>query len=456
MIGPPKRTKDVVQEVNFDGLVGLTHNYGGLSAGNFASMTHGGEASSPRRAAQQGLAKMRFVRELGVCQAVLPPHPRPDVGFLRRLGFSGSDETVIAEAARRDEALLRIASSAAAMWTANAATVAPSPDTTDARLHIVVANLQTMLHRAIEADTTLSVLRAIFQDEGRFAVSAPLPGGGQLADEGAANHTRLKTKDRPAVHLFAWGRKAFESGLAPVRYPARQTYEASAALARLLCLDPAQAILPQQDPRGIDLGAFHTDVLAVGHRHLLLMHELAFSEPHSLLATLREKLGETFTAVVASSKELPPKDAVAAYPFNSQILARPDGSMCILAPVECRTSEPARRFLERVIEAGVGVTALHHLDLRQSMHNGGGPACLRLRVPLTDEEIKNVAARVFVDEPLLDELAAWIDRHYRDRLVCADLADPSLWREVSTALDELTQILRLGSVYAFQRSRALS
>ena len=449
---PFRRTRPLVFEVNFDGLVGLTHHYGGLSAGNLASMTHGGKPSSPRRAAHQGLAKMRFVHELGVSQAILPPHPRPDIGFLRRVGFSGSDEAVITAAAQQSPQLLRTVSSAAAMWTANAATVVPGSDTEDGRLHMVVANLQSMLHRTIEADVTYEVLRAIFRDETRFQVHPPLPGGGQFADEGAANHIRLCTPGQRAVHLFAWGRRALEQNLEPVRFPARQTYEASSALVRTLLVDPEQAILPRQQPEGIDLGAFHTDVLAVGNGHLLLMHELAFSEPKSLVAALRQKLGDSFTAIVATSDDLPPQDAISAYPFNSQLLTLPDGSMTIIAPEESRACPSARMYLERIVEAAVGVRQIHYLDLRQSMHNGGGPACLRLRVLLTEQDRAHIAARIFVDDDLLTELAVWIDRHYRDQLVDADLADPHLWRETCSALDELTRIMNLGSIYPFQRT----
>src|SRR5690242_2694348 len=115
-----------LREFNFDGLVGPTHNYGGLSPGNVASTLHGGEISNPREAALQGLEKMRFVSSLGVGQAVLPPQPRPSLKALRALGFVGSDEEVVTRAARESDHLLRLCSSAASMWTANAATVAPS------------------------------------------------------------------------------------------------------------------------------------------------------------------------------------------------------------------------------------------------------------------------------------------------------------------------------------------
>src|SRR5271165_378433 len=151
-----------MREFQFDGLVGPTHNYGGLSPGNVASMSHGGQSSNPRAAALEGLTKMRFVRDLGVSQAVLPPHDRPSLASLRRLGFHGSDEEVIAAAAGDDGFYLRICSSASAMWAANAATVVPSSDTADGRVHIVVANLQHMFHRSIEPPCTLRALRAIF------------------------------------------------------------------------------------------------------------------------------------------------------------------------------------------------------------------------------------------------------------------------------------------------------
>lgn len=439
-----------MREYNFDGIVGTTHNYGGLSPGNVASMTHEGQVSSPRAAALQGLEKMRFVHELGVGQAVLPPQPRPDLRTLRSLGFTGRDEEVIARAAREDELLLRLCSSASAMWTANAATVAPSADTADGRVHVSPANLQSMFHRAIEAPTTTAILRAIFADEARFVVHDPLPGGGQLSDEGAANHTRLFTPGHEAVHIFAWGRRAWGGGRAPLRFPARQTLEASRALARRHGLRPKRTLFPQQHPDGIDAGAFHTDVLAVGNGAFFMMHELAFLDGDGLVARLRELLGEALRVVVATERELPVRDAVAAYPFNSQVLTLPDGSMCIVAPEESRETPSARAFLERVVSEDNPVSRVHYRDVRQSMNNGGGPACLRLRVVLTEDEVHAIRANVFYTPALHAELKVWIERHYRDRLVPADLADPALARETMTALDELTRILRLGPVYDFQ------
>jgi succinylarginine dihydrolase len=440
-----------MREYSFDGLVGPTHTYGGLSPGNVASMGSGGRASNPRAAALQGLEKMRLVHGLGAGQAVLPPQPRPSLRTLRRLGFTGRDEEVIARAAREAEHLLRLCSSASAMWAANAATVAPSADTADGRVHLTPANLAAMFHRAIEADTTFAVLRAIFGDERRFCVHPPLPAGAQLADEGAANHTRLAGRDG-AVHLFAWGRAAWgEGGGGPARFPARQTLEASQAVARSHLLAPARTLFPRQHPAGIDAGAFHTDVLAVGQGSFLMLHELAFADQAAFLARLREVAGEGLRVVVATEGELPVADAVAAYPFNSQLLELPGGAVALLAPEESRESPRARAFLERAAaESGV-VREVRYVGVNQSMDNGGGPACLRLRVGLGEEEVRAVGADVFFSPALHARLVAWVGRHYRDRLVPADLADPALAREGMAALDELTGILRLGPVFDFQR-----
>src|SRR5882724_7204352 len=161
-------------EVNFDGLVGPTHHYGGLGPGNLASARHRGLVSNPRAAALEGLAKMKVLMDLGVRQAVLPPHERPDVAALRRLGFEGSDGDVLAKAFRQAPELLSACASASAMWAANAATVSPAADTTDGRIHFTPANFPTELHRALEPPTTAGILQKIFADPTHFAHHAPL------------------------------------------------------------------------------------------------------------------------------------------------------------------------------------------------------------------------------------------------------------------------------------------
>ena len=439
---------------NFDGIPGPTHNYAGLAHGNLAAERRAQLPANPREAARQGLAKMRALAARGFPQAVLPPHERPDVHALRALGFGGTDSEVVARAARDAPRLLAACSSAAAMWVANAATVSASADTADARVHFTPANLVSHFHRALEAPTTTRVLRALFADATRFCVHDALPAAPQLGDEGAANHTRLAAPGEAGVELFVYGRSAFGEGPAPARFPARQTREASEAVARLHGLDPDRTVLAQQDPAAIDAGVFHNDVIAVGEQTLLFCHERAFVDTPRVLDALRERLSSALTALVVRESEVTLDEAVATYLFNSQLLARPDGRYALVAPAEAQEHARTRALIERLTQDGTPIAEALVFDLRQSMRNGGGPACLRLRVPLTAEERAAVRGRVFLDDALAHDLEGWIDRHYRDRLAPGDLADPALLDESRHALDELTQLLAIPPVYRFQRTGA--
>lgn len=441
-------------EANFDGLVGTTHHYGGLALGNVASARHAGLVSSPREAALQGLAKMRALAARGFRQGVLPPQERPDLALLRRLGFTGDDAAVLRKAAVDAPSLLAQAGSASAMWVANAATVSPGPDTADGRTHFTPANLCSHLHRSIEAPATTRILRAVFPEGPAFAHHEPLPAGAALADEGAANHTRLcGDHGAPGVELFVYGRSAAAGEPAPLRYPARQAREAGEAIARLHGLDPARTVFAAQAPDAIDAGAFHNDVVAVGSRDVLFFHERAFRERARVLDDLRRALDPVpLRAIEVPDAALGLDDAVASYLFNSQLLARPDGRMLLVAPEECRRSARVWAVLEGLLASGGPIAEVVTFDLRQSMRNGGGPACLRLRVVLDDEQAAAVAPGVWLDGALDARLTAWIGRHHRDRLDARDLADPSLLEECRTALDELTALLGLGPLYPFQRA----
>jgi succinylarginine dihydrolase len=437
------------REYAFDGLVGPTHHHAGLSLGNLASLAHFGEPSNPRAAALEGLAKLRLVQALGVRQAVLPPHERPYLPALRRLGFGGKDAEVLAAAYAASPALVSAASSASSMWAANAATVTPSSDSLDGRLHLTPANLVAMFHRSLEAPTTTRLLRHVFADRERFQVHDPLPAHPDFGDEGAANHTRLLSSQGVA-HVFGWGRSAEASAL-PRRYPARQTRAASEAVARLHCLPPESVFSWQQHPDGIDRGAFHSDVLAVGSGNLMIAHELSFLDLPALVEALKRALGDELVVVIATDEELPAIDAVAAYPFNSELLVLADGSRALVAPRESQTNTAARQFLERLVTRERCVDRVVYVDVNGSMKNGGGPACLRLRVPLTEDERNAIRPRIFFDSELDQRLTAWVERNYRDRLLSSDLRDPQFLDETRRALDELSSLLELGSVYDFQQ-----
>lgn len=439
------------REVNFDGLVGLTHHYAGLSFGNEASTRHQHQVSNPKLAAQQGLLKMKALADAGFAQGVIPPHERPHLPMLRRLGFSGSDAQVLAKAGRQAPQLLSAVSSASAMWVANAATVSPSADSADGKAHFTVANLNNKFHRAIEAPTTGALLRAIFRDERYFAHHHALPQVALLGDEGAANHNRFGGNyGEPGVQLFVYGREEGHGGLVPARYPARQTREASEAVARLHQLDPARTLFVQQNPAVIDQGVFHNDVIAVSNQRVLFCHQLAFFHQDKLLTDLSERVPD-FTPIVVPDNRVSVADAVATYLFNSQLLSRNDGTMLLVLPQEARQHVGVWRYLTELVESGGPVRELKVFDLRESMNNGGGPACLRLRVALNAIEQQAVNPAVMMNDRLFATLNQWIDRHYRDRLTQADLVDPQLLIEGREALDELTRLLDLGSVYPFQQ-----
>ena len=448
----PKETpKTRTRELNLDGLVGPTHNYAGLARGNLASDLNANQVSRPKEAALQGLAKMKALADRGLLQGVLPPQERPHMPTLRRLGFTGSEETVLSRAASCPE-LLSAVSSASSMWVANAATVSPAADTADHRIHFTPANLASSFHRSLETMETARILKSVFSDEAWFAHHAPLPAVPQFGDEGAANHTRFcSSHGERGVELFVYGQKAFDNrGPKPRRFPARQTLEASQAVARLHGLKQERTVFAQQHPTAVDAGVFHNDVIAVGNENLLFYHEQAFLDEASLLSELRRKLGEMpLETLRVSADQVPLVDAVSSYLFNSQLLSV-DGGMLLVVPAECREVETVDRFLDGLLADDNPLIGIETFDVRQSMRNGGGPACLRLRVALDDDALAAMNQGVLMTDDLHDRLVAWVQGHYRDELSPADLADPALLEESRHALDELTGILGLGSVYDFQ------
>jgi succinylarginine dihydrolase len=441
-------------EINFDGLVGPTHNYGGLAHGNLASAGNEGKVSNPREAALQGLSKMRALLRMGLVQGVLPPQERPHVPSLRKMGFTGTDAEVVATAARANPLLLANVSSASCMWTANAATVSPSADTGDGKVHFTPANLSSHFHRSLEVETTTRVLRAIFADQKHFTVHDAIPFH-SFGDEGAANHCRLApSHGERGLEVFVYGKSAFAKD-GQGGFSARQAMESSHVVATQHQLwSGGGALLAQQSKTAIDAGAFHNDVVAVSNGPALMFHANAFEQRDAFLDSLRRACAtKGFDPILleASEDELTLPEAVKSYLFNSQILTLPSGAMALVLPHEVEETPRAKAFVDRVLATNGPVREAHYFDLRQSMRNGGGPACLRLRVVLTDDERAALGNRGLVDEARIDALEAIVRRHYRDRLAPADLADPLLLDEGRAALDAIGHVLNLGSVHDFQR-----
>lgn len=429
------------REINFDGLVGPTHNYAGLAFGNLASSRNRDALSNPRAAALEGLEKMQRLLELGVSQAILPPLPRPDLDTLRRLGFSGTDQQVLDAAWKTAPELFAACCSASSMWTANAATVAPACDTLDGRLHFTPANLVTNFHRSIEAPQTTQLLRRIFSDPNPFAVHDPLPAFAGFADEGAANHMRLGTPGEAGVHVFVYG--TTDHLQSPTqRFPARQTLSACQAVARLNQLLPQRVLYWQQHPAAIDAGAFHNDVVAVSHHHHLFCHEQAFVDQANVLAQLQEKLtDQPLQILLVKTADIPLDLAISTYLFNSQIVTTGDGSTCMILPVECEDNAQVKQYvMERIVGSGFVQKALF-VDVRQSMRNGGGPACLRLRVMLSEAESASLHGRALLTQERYCQLRQLIENDYPDTLHLDDLRDLAQAEAMMKVVTDIRQIL---------------
>ncbi len=407
-------------EINFDGIVGPTHNYAGLSLGNLAATAHAGDPSYPRAAALQGLAKMRHNRALGLAQGFFVPPPRPNPAFL----------TDLAADPATDPALTAAAWSASAMWTANAATVSPAPDTADGRCHLTVANLVTMPHRAQEWPDTLRQLQLAFAHDA-FAVHAPVPPS--FGDEGAANHMRLcAAHDAPGLEIFVFGRPGG-------RYPARQHQQASRAVARRHGLDPAACLFVEQSPEAIAAGAFHNDVVAVTNERVSLCHELAFADPAATYAAIRARVPEAEIVVVPDSA-VSLADAIASYLFNAQLVTLPVGDAALIVPGEAWNRPTVRNWLDAMIAGNGPIRRVLPVDVRQSMANGGGPACLRLRVVA---DPATVDARFMLSDATADAIETVIARHWPEQIDPADLGSPALAAAVIAARAALLETLDL-------------
>ena len=408
-------------EINFDGIVGPSHNYAGLSLGNIASASNAGEVSYPRAAALQGLAKMRHNLDLGLAQGFLLPLPRPNAAFLDGIAADGTE----------DPRLLAAAWSASAMWTANAATVSPGADTMDGRCHLTAANLVTMPHRSQEWPDTLRQLQLAFADDRAFAVHGPVPPC--FGDEGAANHMRMSARhDAPGLEIFIYGRSGGP-------FPARQHEQAGRVVARRHGLDPKQVLFVEQNPDAIAAGAFHNDVVAVANERVLFTHEQAFADPHGTYAAIRERLPEAEIVVVpAAAVSL--ADAIRSYLFNAQLLTLPGGTMGLVIPLEAWKNPPVQAWLDAMLASNGPIRQVLPVDVRQSMANGGGPACLRLRVVADPAAVDQ---RFMLNPAKAEAIETVTAEHWPESIAPSQIGDPALAEQIIAARAALLDALDL-------------
>lgn len=412
-------------EINFDGIIGPSHNYAGLSPGNIASANNAGAVSQPRAAALQGIEKMRANLQLGLAQGFFMPLDRPNKAWLNGLATDMESAEPHIRAA---------AFSASAMWAANAATVSPAPDTADGRCHLSAANLLTMAHRSHEWSGTLAQLKLAFADEAHFAVHAAVPP--PYGDEGAANFMRLcASHGEPGLEIFVYGKSGGP-------FPARQHIESSKAIARAHRLDPDRTLFIQQAEAAIVAGAFHNDVVAVANERVLFTHEQAFEEPEAAYAAIREKMPDAEIVIVPADR-VSLADAVQSYLFNAQLVTLPSGEMALILPTEAQANANVWGWLQEHVAGNGPIRKLVLVDVRQSMANGGGPACLRLRVvadPVT------VDPRFIADVAKLDRMAEVISTHWPESIAPDQLADPTLVSQVQKARLALLEACGLSSL----------
>lgn len=411
-------------EINFDGIIGPTHNFAGLSVGNLAATAHAGQVSYPRAAALQGLEKMRANLALGLAQGFFTPLPRPNLAWLEALAADSSIDPVLAAGAW----------SASAMWAANAATVSPSPDTRDGRCHLTVANLVTMPHRAHEWPDTLKQLQLAFADAAHFAIHQPAPPC--FGDEGAANHMRLASEHgAPGLEIFVYGRSGGP-------FPARQHEQASRVVARRHGLEPERVLFVEQSAEAIAAGAFHNDVVAVANERVLFVHEQAFADPGAAYAAIRERFPEVEIIVVPAS-DVSLAEAVGSYLFNAQLVTLPAGEMALIVPTEAWDSAPVRRWLDGMLAGNGPIRRVVPVDVRQSMANGGGPACLRLRVVA---DPATVDTRFLLDDTRAEAIERIIERNWPEQIDPADLGSEALAGTVVAARKALLGALNLNAL----------
>ncbi len=405
-------------EINFDGIIGPSHNYAGLSLGNIASSSNAGAASQPRAAALQGVEKMHANLRLGLAQGFFMPLDRPNTAWLAGLATDMEHAEPHIRAA---------AFSASAMWAANAATVSPAPDTADGRCHLSAANLLTMAHRSHEWHGTLAQLKLAFSDEQHFAVHAAVPP--PFGDEGAANFMRLcPSHGEAGIEIFVYGK-------AGGPFPARQHIESSKAIARAHRLDPAKTLFVQQSEIAIAAGAFHNDVVAVANERVLFTHEQAFEFPDQTYADIKRLMPDAEIIIVPADR-ISLADAIQSYLFNAQLVTLPTGGMALILPSEAEANERVWSWLSEMVAGNGPIRELVPVDVRESMANGGGPACLRLRVVAAPA---TVDARFIANESKLDQIAGVIAAHWPENITPDQLGDARLIRQIQNARAELLQ-----------------
>lgn len=432
--------------------MGPVYSHAHFAFGNLASMKNHHQVSKPREAGLQSLEKMKFLMDKGLPQMLMPPSHLPRLKFLKRLGFDTSSKNVLQKVWDFSPDILASCYSSSSVWLANCATVSCSADTKDHKVHFTPANLHFSLHRSLETEHSHFLLKKIFHKTKYFTHHDPLPCSPVFADEGAANHNRLCTNyDQAGLNIFTYGYQAFKNR-SHTKFPPRQSKEAMDLIVRQHSLDLKNTLFVQQNPQAIDAGVFHNDVIFTSDKNLIFYHEKAFLNTEQAIQKIQDRfIDQELLQIKVTSQEIPLKNVVSSYLFNSQLLpTNTKHQWQLLAPQECKTDPIVYAYLQALQKRNNFIKDIHFIPVHHSMKNGGGPACLRLRIVLTEQESQGLHQGVCLNEELYQTIKHWITKHYREQLLTKDLLDPLLITESQRALDELSHILKLGNIYDFQ------
>ncbi|RAP29346.1 succinylarginine dihydrolase [Candidatus Marinamargulisbacteria bacterium SCGC AG-414-C22] len=424
------------QQCFFDAVIGPTYHFGGLSFGNTHSMSHQQQRSYPKKTALEGLHKMQRVSQLGFKQYVLPPQPRQFLSLLKAFGLVGDSTTEIQQFYHDYPKQFSAIFSASAAWVANAFIATPSCDTASQRVHITPANLVSNDHRKLELCYTTQQLQQLFLDSDFFKVNQAVKQS--CPDEGAANMIRLGTLTQ-GFYLFVYN--VSQQDPCHTRFPGRQSKEALSFIVKKHGINADRVCYLQQSFRAVDAGVFHNDVIAFGDQDVLVVHEHAYEDQSRMLGMLQDYYNRFYekplTIVEIAEKDLSLATAVTTYFFNSQFVKCPNDSYVLICPDTCKEDASIQRvitLLSAQLQAPLQVT---YVSVSESLQNGGGPACLRGFVALTDSE-RHAMNSVYEFTPqCAEKLISFVQSHYPTTLDCADLCDVGMIQECQDIVNQL-------------------
>jgi succinylarginine dihydrolase len=175
---------------------------------------------------------------------------------------------------------------------------------------------------------------------------------------------------------------------------------------------------------------------------VLFAHEKAFAD-RDRVASECERLFPDVQLVEVPASEVPVADAVSSYLFNAQLVSPPDGETTLIVPSEARETASVWSWLQRHVAGNGPIRNLVVVDVRQSLANGGGPACLRLRVAA---DPATVDPRFLVDEAKLDRIAAVIEQSWPAEIHSSELQDPKVVAAIESARASLYDSLDLAEL----------